>query len=85
MNGPSSEIQTWVDLLSKESGNNNDTASNGAGGITITSLTPRNISTRKSRLRDERTGESEVLRSQIINLLKEKQEMLKKVLVMFAK
>ncbi len=81
MNGPSSEIQTWVDLLSKESGNKNETAVNRGGGITITSQTPRNVSTRKGRLRDERTGESETLRSQVISLLKEKQEMLKKVLI----
>ena len=76
MNG---EAQTWVNLLTKESGSRNECSKNGDIGITVTSQTPRNLTTKRSRVKDERTGESEVLRSQVVSLLKEKKDMMKKV------
>lgn len=76
MNG---EPQTWVNLLTKESGSRNECSTNGDIGITVTSQTPRNLISKRSRVKDERTGESEVLRSQVVSLLKEKKDMMKKV------
>ena len=88
MNGPSNEVQTWVDLLSKEAGVKSENISNGGSGIMVTSQTPRPANTRKTRVREGRAGDKrspeagqlEVLRSQVVNLLKEKQELMKKVL-----
>lgn len=82
MNGAVSDAQTWVNLLNKEAAERKNTASSNGGGvgITISSQTPRIHKKSASTLhRNEKPGENEVLRSQVVNLLKEKQETMKKV------
>lgn len=73
-NGGVSDTQTWVDLLNRETGINS--SSNGGPGITISSQTPR---TNRKPASYKPSSENEVLRSQVVNLLKEKQEIMKKV------
>lgn len=78
MNGPSDEIQTWVDVLSKDTTANRLSKRGGANKITITSNTPRPTK-QSSRLRGEESDQVEILRSQVVSLLREKQELTKKV------
>ena len=78
MNGPSSDVQTWVDLLSKEAGVRNQSDGTETS-ITVTPHTPLPLVQRRSRIKGDERGQVEVLRSQVVSLLKEKQELIKKV------
>ena len=78
MNGPSSDVQTWVDLLSKEAGVRNQSDERETS-ITVTPHTPLPLVQRRSIIKVDERGQVEVLRSQVVSLLKEKQELIKKV------
>ena len=69
--------EVWVNLLGKK-GSSSHTMIQGHSGVTITPNTPRVIK-RISRTGRVESQQVEVLRSQIVTLLKEKQELAKKV------
>ena len=74
--------ETWIDLMSKDSITNRHSKNSSGSGVKITPTTPR-TSTRfpsHSRLiNGEQQDQVEILRSQVVGLLHEKQELVKKV------
>lgn len=78
MNGPG---ETWIDLMSKDPITKRHSKKGGASGVTITSNTPRTKTRYVSRVMngDQQQDQVEILRSQVVGLSQEKQELMKKV------
>lgn len=77
MNGPSNE--TWVDIMTTDLAPPTKRTSK-KGGVTVTPNTPRTGSRQYSRIGlGGPQGQVEILKSQVVNLLQEKQELAKKV------
>lgn len=76
-------VQTWVDLLSHEAGAaamNGEMSGGSSQGLKVTMDTPVRTRSASKVDRNREEGRTDIMRSQIVSLLKQKQELVKQVM-----